>query len=263
MKARDVIDMLEAQSSWVDWSHTRDMVLAGDPEREVQRVGVTWVATMACLREARERNVDLLISHENPLYAPTTQPYRIAYTARQRKLRLIQDAGLVVYRCHDVWDKIPAVGVADQWARVLGLSCTREVSSYIQHATVEDTTVHDLARRCAAALASYGEDAVWVIGDLDARVRTIGLGTGAATDIFRMLAEPCDVCIVADDGITNFHDVQFALDVGVPLIIVNHACCEKPGIDAMVTWLGQRCRGAGVEVVRLDEGYTMHAVVAA
>lgn len=258
MRADEVIARIEAEGSWVDWCHTRDIVLAGDPGREVARIGVAWMATMAAVREAGRRHVDLFITHENPFYAPTTQPFRIVERLREEKRSLINRTGMVVYRCHDLWDKIPSVGVADQWARALGLRCRRDFSSYNQHATIDETPLGVFAARCADALAPYGEDAVGVFGDLERLVREIGLGTGAATDICEMLKEPCDACIVADDGISNYHDVQIALDAGVSLIVVNHACCEKPGIDSMVFWL--RDKFTDSDVVRLDEGYTIHTV---
>lgn len=260
MKAQDIIIHLESLGPWVDWEQTRDIVLAGDAGRTVGTVGVTWVATMACVRAAIARGVDMIITHENPWYAPTTCPHRLVYRQRAMKRALVDEAGIVLYRCHDVWDKVPGIGVADRWAQVLGLSCTREVASYTQHARVAEQPVRSLAQRCARALAPYGEDAVWVIGDLDATVREVGLGTGAATDIARMLEEPCDVCIVADDGISSFHDVQLAIDRGLPLIVVNHACCEKPGIDAMASYLSDTF--ANLEVVRLDEGYQIHSISA-
>ena len=259
MQAQEVIDHLEALGTWVDWNKTRDIVLAGDVTREIERVGVTWVATMACVHDAVARGIDLLITHENPFYAPSTDPHRLVYRQREEKRALIEESGMVVYRCHDVWDKVPGVGVADCWAKILGLPCTRKVESYIQHARVEPVSVRDFARRVAAALAPYGEESVWVVGDLDAQVREVGLGTGAATDVCRMLEQPCDVCIVADDGISNFHDVQLAIDAGVPLIVVNHACCEKPGIDAMVAYLADAF--PGLDVARLSEGYVIHAIM--
>ena len=53
---------------------------------------------------------------------------------------------------------MPEVGVADVWAKSLGFPFTRSVSSYIQHADIEEQTVEDLARHVAAVLKPEGEN---------------------------------------------------------------------------------------------------------
>ena len=60
MQAQEVIDHLEALGTWVDWNKTRDIVLAGDVTREIERVGVTWVATMACVHDAVARGIHFM-----------------------------------------------------------------------------------------------------------------------------------------------------------------------------------------------------------
>ena len=66
---------------------------------------------------------------------------------------------------------------------------------------------------------------------------------------------PCDVCIVADDGISNFYQAQYAIDNGLPLIVVNHACCEIAGIRSMADYLKEQF--PELEISYLEEGYTI------
>lgn len=256
MKIKKIIETLTAGASWVDYNETRDIMLFGDDELDVDKIGVCWVATNQAIEQAVEKGIHFIISHENPFYHMTTGPKRLAHLSVEKKRGRLQENGIHVYRCHDLWDKIPEVGVADVWAKRLGYDFKRETSSYIQHAVIEETTVRELAVHVAEALKPDGENGVYIFGRPDKKVSAIGMGTGAATDIFKMLdGAPCDVCIVADDGISNFYQAQYAIDNDLPLIVVNHACCEIAGIRSMADYLKGRFPELGVSY--LEEGYTI------
>lgn len=256
MKISNIIQFLQTGAPWMNLNETRDILFCGDPDEDVERVGVCWVATSQAISQAIENDIRFIISHENPFYHMTTSPKRLALLSARKKAALLKEHGIALYRCHDLWDMIPNVGVADMWAGRLGFSFTRKVSSYIQHADIEETTVRKLAVHVAESLCQDGENGVYIFGDPDKKVSHIGMGTGAATDIFRMLDEgSCDVCIVADDGISNFYQAQYAIDNHLPLIVVNHSCCEIAGIRSMAEYLGEHF--PGLSVTYLEAGYTV------
>ncbi len=261
MKIKEITDFLSQNAHWMNLNETRDLMLCGNAEDETVRVGVCWVVTNQVIDQAIEKQISFLISHENPFYHFTTSPKRLARLSTEKKLARLQENRIAVYRCHDAWDMMPEVGVADVWAKSLGFPFTRSVSSYIQHADIEEQTVEDLARHVAAVLKPEGENGVYVFGDIRKKVTRLGMGTGAATDIFKMLdQQPCDVCIVADDGISNYYQAQYALDQGLPLIVVNHSCCEIAGIKSMARYLRQHF--PDLEVSYLEEGYTVTYITA-
>ncbi len=261
MKIKEITDFLSKNAHWMNPNETRDIMLCGDPEEEASRIGVCWVATNRVIDEAIEKQITFLISHENPFYHFTTGPKRLAHLSVTEKLSRLRENHIAVYRCHDAWDMMPEVGVADIWAKSLGFSFTRSVSSYIQHADIEEQTVEELARHVASVLKPEGENGVYVFGDIHKKVSRLGMGTGAATDIFKMLDQrPCDVCIVADDGISNYYQAQYALDQDLPLIVVNHSCCEIAGIKSMAGYLRQNF--PSLEVSYLEEGYTITYITA-
>lgn len=139
VKISEIISLLEAGGTWVDWSQTRDYLLHGSGAGEVDAVGVCWVATMPVIREAVQR---------------------------------------------------------------------------------------------------------------------LAIGTGAATDLFQMLPHSPDAVVAADDGILTFYQGQFAVDQDLPMVIVNHACCETCGIRSMADYLRERFPGLSVSY--LDHGMEFH-----
>ena len=254
MKINEIIKHLESQGTWVNWDQTRDIVYFGETDKEITKVGTCWVMTNNVIKQAIDKGINFIITHENPFYHMTTSPNQIAKASIDAKKKLLQEHDITVYRCHDVWDKIPHVGVADVWARKIGYDFKRDTASYLQHASlIEPTTVNDLALRVAKALKEDGEDGVYVFGDTTKKVYEIGMGTGAATDIFGMLKEKCDVCIVADDGINNWYQAQYSVDNDLPLIVVNHSGCEIAGLKEMAKYLSEIFKDVSIEY--LDEGY--------
>lgn len=256
MKIKKIIEILTEDAPWVNYNETRDIMLCGSDDKDVKKIGVCWVATNRVIDQAIEQDIHFIISHENPFYHMTTAPKKLARASVQKKLARLKEHDISVYRCHDLWDMFPNAGVADMWAKRLGYDFSRVTSSYIQHARIEETTVRQLAVHIAESLKQDGENGVYIFGDPDKKVSDIGMGTGAATDIFRMLdKQHCDVCIVADDGISNYYQAQYAIDNELPLIVVNHSCCEIAGIKSMAEYLTQQF--PELEVSYLEEGYTV------
>lgn len=259
MEIRQIIERIEKEGTWVDWQRTRDFILYGNAEKEVDKAGVCWVATKKVIKEAIEKDIHFIISHENLFYQCSTSPPAVLRKAVREKKALLDKGDITVYRCHDVWDKIPEYGVADQWAKRLGFSFERETGSYLQFARIAPMKVAKLAEHVAEALCQDGEDGVWVLGDLEKEVSCISMGTGAATDIFAMLERQTDVLIVSDDGITNYCEGQFALDVGIPMIVVNHAGCEICGIKSMKNYMQEVM--PQLETTYLQEGYDFRYII--
>jgi putative NIF3 family GTP cyclohydrolase 1 type 2 len=68
-------------------------------------------------------------------------------------------------------------------------------------------------------------------------VTRVAIGTGAITPLFSYLRDyaACtdhriDLAICTDDGFTYWQHGAYALDVGLPVIVVNHATSEEPGM---------------------------------
>jgi putative NIF3 family GTP cyclohydrolase 1 type 2 len=259
MVINEIISYLNEQAHWVDFNQTRDVVLFGDANQKVSRVGVCWVATIPAINQAIEKGINFIISHENCFYQEGTKLPKELIEAKQKKIELLAKHNICVYRCHDVWDKIPDVGVADTWSSIIGLPfAKREINSFNSFAYFESMTVEKVAEKIARALSPYGQSSVTLLGDKTQTVKSCGIGTGAATDIFSLVRENIECVVLSDDGSTNWIAGQYCIDNGIPLIIVHHSISEIPGIKKIVGYLSEAFSDLHVEY--LEEGYQYHAI---
>lgn len=257
MKIHQLINDFHALGEWVNWDETKDHLLFGNPNDTIIRIGVCWVATIEVINRAIENNINLIICHENLFYNSSTSPKSIVIKSIEEKQKLLRENNISVYRCHDLLDRFPEFGVADKWAELLGFNFEpRDISSFNSYANIEETTVSNIASSLVSKLKSYGQNGVHVLGDINKLIRKLGIGTGALTDVFTMAKNDVDLCIVSDDGINNWYPVQWALDNNIPLIIVNHAISEIPGIISMTKYLSDTYKS--IDTIYLGDSYSVH-----
>ncbi len=254
MKINSLISTLNKQADWVDFNNTRDVVLFGDANQIVKNVGVCWVATIPAIEQAIRNGINFIISHENCFYQEGTKLPKELLEAKQRKKQLLEKHNICVYRYHDVWDKIPDVGVADTWSSIINLPFVkRDLNSFNSFSYFESMTVKEIAKKIAKALSFFGQQSVTVLGDLNQTVKSCGIGTGAATDVFSLVREGVECVVLSDDGSSNWIAGQYCIDHGIPLIIVHHSISEIPGIRKIVDYI--KTEYPSLLVDYLEEGY--------
>jgi putative NIF3 family GTP cyclohydrolase 1 type 2 len=164
---------------------------------------------------------------------------------------------MTLLRCHDTWDRMPEVGIPDSWASFLGFPTEqRKVDCYYKICLLEDVTVEEVARKVLEKVRPLGQDAVCILGNRDKRVSRMAVGTGAITHLPSMLDLEADLLLATDDGMNYWDGGLWALDLGIPLLIVNHATAEKPGMMAMAGYLSDRFPGIPVEYIDVAFPYT-------
>jgi len=258
MKAAVMLGQFLAGAGWVDREATVDRIIIGDPEKDVQRALVSWMSDFRAVRAAVAGRFDLLVTHEPTFWTHRNEVQTIEtweadspqgqIAAEKRKL--IEDSGLAILRCHDVWDGMPEIGIPWSWARFLGLGDTPAVlgpGSYQQRYDIPPVTLDELARRVAEKTAIVGEPAVQVVGDGDQLVSRVGIGTGCYCNpqLFQQMG--CDVSIVCDDGNWYWENIQCAVDAGHAIIRVNHGTSEEAGMVALVRYINEHFPGVRAE----------------
>ena len=71
-----------------------------------------------------------------------------------------------------------------------------------------------------------------------------------------MLSPAPHIILATDDGMNFWEGGLWALDSGIPLIIVNHATAEKPGMQAMARYLEEKFAEVPAEYVDIALPYT-------
>lgn len=238
MTAQAVADHLRSlDKGWVNWDNTVDNFKIGDPKQTVTGIAVGWKAQFWALKRAHELGCNLFVCHEPLWYdhrdTPTQEGFQ--FEGVQAKRRWIEEHKIAVLRCHDVWDQVPSIGIPDSWAEVLGFrSPLPDSKGYYRAYEVSGRTATDVARQVARNVKTLGQEAVQLLGDPQAPVTRVVIGTGAITPIYHFVRQfGADLAICTDDGFNWCCHGGFALDIGVPVIVVNHCTAEEHGMASL------------------------------
>jgi putative NIF3 family GTP cyclohydrolase 1 type 2 len=241
VRASDIRDHLLKLGPWVNPDDTVDTFKAGDPNTVVKKVAVAWMPYVWTIQKALDEGCNLLVCHEPTYYNHGDKDGGIFKTevARSKK-ELITSSGLVIYRCHDVWDRVEGVGIPSAWGEFLGFNNLADRTTFCHLYEIPETTAGELARAVAGKVKPLGHEAVQFIGPADKKVRRVAIGTGAITPFREMAGRlKADLAICTDDGFTLWSDGTMAIDMGYPVILVNHACSEEPGVRRLAEALAK------------------------
>ncbi len=260
VKARDIDAHMRSVGTWVDWAHTCDGFKYGDPDIEVEGIAVGWQSLQSALEEAEEKGCNLFVTHEPTFYSHMDDDEALKATApAQHKMEFLERTGTVVYRCHDVWDVYPELGVVDAWSNFLELGDPVKAIKYYNLHEMPTTTAWELAQRIAQRVKPLGEQMVQFVGTRWQMVHRLAVGTGAITDVRRMVELGADAVLTTDDGIALWRDAAWVSDLGVPMIVVNHMTSEIPGLRNLADYLGEQFPEVPVEFVGPTCSYEIFA----
>jgi len=250
MKAKEIEAHLFSVADWVDRERTVDGILLGDPEKDIRKVLITWMPSFDVLRTAVERGFDMVMPHEPTFFAHVERDKMEELELGKKKKQFVEDNGLVILRNHDVWDRMPEIGIPWAWARFLGFGekpAETGGNGYLHRYDIEPVALDELAQQIATKTSGIGEPAVQVSGDGSRMVSKVGIGTGCACNIERYLEMGCDVSVVSDDGSIYWRTIQWAKDKDHPVIRVNHGTSEEPGMVTLTKYVNDTFPGVNAE----------------
>jgi putative NIF3 family GTP cyclohydrolase 1 type 2 len=249
LRAGDVASYLRSLAPpWEYPEDTVDTFKAGGPDTEVTGIAVAWLPFTWALERAAQLGCSLFITHEPTYYDHhdrREELFELQIPAERR--RRIEEWGMAVLRCHDLWDRFPERGITTSWADFLGLQLLADESEFARLYTVEPTTAREFATEVAARTSALGQPGVHLIGDGDRRVETVCVGTGAISPYLELVARfGPDLVICSDDGMDYWRDGAFAVDGGPPIIVVHHGVTEEPGVARLAESLQHAFPGTAV-----------------
>jgi putative NIF3 family GTP cyclohydrolase 1 type 2 len=243
MQAIDLQEYLRSlDGGWINQDQTVDTFKSGDPQAEVQGIAVGWMSYTWALKKAVESGCNVFVTHEPTYYNHFDNDAQVFdLPGVNEKRQFIEENGLVILRCHDLWDRFPQVGIPDSWAELLELGPAVDGKGYFRVYEVNGHTAVSLAKWVAKRTMGFGQEAVELIGPADRPVKRVSIGTGAIVRYLDMISEyEVDLAIATDDGINQWRDGAYAIDMGVPLIVVNHAVSEEAGLMNLARHLQQK-----------------------
>jgi putative NIF3 family GTP cyclohydrolase 1 type 2 len=216
-----------------------DTFKSGGPETEVTGIAVGWMSYTWALEKALSLGCSLFVTHE-PTYFDheDADPDVFRLPGARAKREFIESSGLAILRCHDLWDLIPEIGIPDAWGRFLGLGAPVRTAPYLRAYGLEPQPAAHFAAGLAQRLAPLGQPGVQLLGPSEKRIASVALGTGAITPVVEMVADlAVDAVIATDDGIDYWRDGAMAIDLGIPIFVVNHPVSELAGVEALAEHL--------------------------
>ncbi|MHA1340845.1 MAG: Nif3-like dinuclear metal center hexameric protein [Promethearchaeota archaeon] len=276
MKAKDIHEFFKKIApSWLNWNRTVDGFLFGDPEMEITGIAVSWMPTFSTLEKAIKSNCNFFITHE-PLYLGIKNQFDVYIGGAVRKIgelgglqipleeddnwiektKWLEEHKIVVYRCHDVWDDFPEIGIHGAWAKWLGFEDKPiKMQKYYEVHEFEPIKFIDLCNKMLQRVKNLGQNVVNFIGNPNKLVSSIILGTGAITSYRIMNSTGADVLLLTDDGTKLWESAQWAYDLEKPIIIVNHATAEEPGMKTLAEYLKKNLPNANsIPIVQIPVG---------
>ena len=238
LTCQDIANHLQGKGNWVDWDKTVDTFKAGDPSRLVKKVAVAWKPSFDALSEAYSRGADMFISHESIFVRGNGASKEVTIPTEKPKYDWLTKTGMVVYRCHDLWDRFPKLGVRDTWQKELNIGDKIIVDEYPFYVTeVAPISVREIARHILKQIQPLGQNGVVACGNLEKKVTRIGTGTGAIVDPFKLFSLGAEVGVISDDYYVHVRMGVHANELNFPVILVNHGVSEEWAIKNLACYL--------------------------
>ena len=230
MKYRDIVKAIEKTAPPYlaeEWDNCGTQVFTG--QEDVSSVLVCLEITDKVIAEAISKGFHMIVSH-HPLIFGSISSIDISARGRDavtgRYIAKLIDNDICVYSAHTSFDNAP-LGNNVYLANMLGLTDIEGPSDKLMGSIgklPEEISLRQAVSMLAKIL-ELKESYFHIVGDLDKRIRTAALCTGAGGGFLEdAVTYGCDLMITGD---VKFDQAQYAAASGIALIDAGHYGTEK------------------------------------
>jgi len=241
-------------------AETVDGFLAGDPSTPVTGIVTTMMATVDVLERAVTYGANLVVTHE-PAFWDHQNAAIGALAAEQdqvyeRKLRFIDDHGLVIWRVHDAMHDMRPDLVDAGTLKQLGWPVPDEYPAVVD---IDPVRLADLVSYAAKKL---GASAARCIGQPDLRVSGVGLALGfrGSDNVRHLLQDPrVDAVLIGEAHeweVGAYTADAVTLGLRKALIVLGHIPSEQYGMAELATIIRGRLSDVPVTFVPCRDPYS-------
>lgn len=214
---------------------TVDTVKAGDPSIIVTGIATTFLDTMDVLREAAQRNENLVITHEPTFYNhPDDTTFFKDDPVYQEKLAFIEQHHMVVFRLHDEIHMARPDPIGVSLVEALGYTKYLDDPKDPSRVTIPAISLRDLVQAIQTKLHTR---TMRVVGSPDLMVTHIALRPGASgleRQVIALRQDKVNVLIAGEAS--EWETVEYARDAAAQgrtkaLILIGHEPSEEPGME--------------------------------
>ncbi|WP_150269208.1 Nif3-like dinuclear metal center hexameric protein [Paenibacillus tepidiphilus] len=225
---------------------TVDELLFGDPGARVLAVACAFSGSQHVIEQAAALGANLLIVHEGLFYShQDNRGFLQDDPVYEQKLRLIEESGIAIYRCHDYWHRVQPDGI------MTGLLRELSWEKYVEHQT-DTAAVLSIPEMSLVDTAAYlkerlGISCVRAAGDASQPCQRVGVtvgyrgGAGLAVPLYTR--ERLDL-LIAGEG-PEWETPEYIKDAvqqghAKSLLMLGHAESEVPGMRYLADSLREK-----------------------
>jgi putative NIF3 family GTP cyclohydrolase 1 type 2 len=250
LTARQIADRIVRLTGLDPLPGTVDCFKAGDPDTIVTGVASTFLATMDILRQASDRGLNFIVTHEPTFYNHTDNLAECREDpVVQAKLKFIAERRLVVWRFHDLphrtWPDMIVTGMAE----LMGWPEPQYSPTRLALATIPTTSVAALA---ASLKQRTGARTVRMVGDPDLPCSRVAVLVGSPGHEALAEALRSEADVIAIGECSEWADMEYVRDAAaqgrkIAAIVLGHRNSEEPGVAWISRWLAHELRDVRVE----------------
>ena len=239
---QDAINLILDEIPGAPWDSAVDTIKSGDPSQPLRNVITTFLANHQTIDYAARYGVNLIITHEPIYYNHLDETdWLEKNSVYQKKRKLLEDHGIVVWRFHDYWHAYKPDGIATGALKLLGWEAYAEADQP-QLCRIPPISLAELSQYMKTR---FGAKRIRVMGNAGMLCSRIGLLVGAEDGRrqIEMLSE-VDVLVVGEvrewETTEYIRDANWQGDQEKGLIVIGHALSEDPGMAWLAEWLKPR-----------------------
>ncbi len=195
----------------------------GNPNRSVQKIGISYEKSLNVITYCIENNIDLLITHR-----PLSIPKKFGPPPKEWWLRftdLVKGSSLIIYSIHENFD-FNIKGTGYQLSKALNLFSIEQHGQYII-GKLKPLPFKDFIHLVTKELSP---SCIFSYGNPDNYLNKVGIVAGTAmevNDINFFYSKSVD-CYLSGD--MDDFGIRYANDLGIATINVDDYSLEKPGL---------------------------------
>ena len=261
LKVSDILDFLNSIApSFLAEKNDPTGLHIGSKQELVVGILLTIDPSLSACRFAKERNLNLIISHHPLFYhpiqslTPDAYPGTIAYFVIKENLNLIA--------WHTPLDKV-SWGVSSALAEMLGFSPkgpiltdqkqSEDVGLGVLVNFTKSVKLGELAKQLANKINSW----VMIVGDEESEVESLGICGGACSFLMEHLKKIGVFTLITSD--VKYHTAKKAKEEGFNFLIIDHGVAESFVLtrlkDKLLQFLTQRGSKVKVETYSSKSPY--------
>ncbi len=227
-------ELMEELLGWAEQKicPTVDTCKAGDPKKQVKRVGTCFIATPNVIARAAAWGADLLITHEPTYYDHwDEQEGREQERVRSIKKTLIEQSGMVLWRWHDHLHERMPDGIIEGQLKALGWKGAYD--GRFEFLLEEAQSPRQIK---AQLEEKWGAEHIRMVGAVDAPVKKIAMLIGCPGEERMMRVLEGDAELLIGGEVCEWKCGEYVRDAAQlglkkAILICGHVASERAGME--------------------------------